>query len=296
MNYRDLLVLGDSASIGRIPLSDGAGVIEAIGRDVTNLKVGDRVMIPFFRDWLNGPFRSSYLQSALGGDVTDGVLTDKIIVPSSTPVKIPDSLSFDVAATLPCAAVTVWAGLVERAKLSAGDTILIQGTGGVALFALQIAVAKGVRVIITSSSDEKLERAKAMGAAHGINYKKTPAWDEEVLKITDKNGVSHVLELGGPDTYQRSLNSLAGGGKIIQIGVLTGFGSRPNLWELQIRNADIIGVTVGSRLHLEKVTNFIDENRINPVIDRIFPISEPQEALEYLRSAKYFGKIVLSAG
>lgn len=296
LNFRDLLVLDGAAKggfDGRIPLSDGAGVVDAVGPGVARWRIGDRVAAAFFRDWIGGPFKSRYMASALGGSEADGVLAEKIILPEQSLVAIPEHLSADEAATLPCAAVTAWQALMARGGLRTGDTLLVQGTGGVALFGLQFAAAVGARVIVISSSDEKLARAKALGASVLINYRATPDWDKAVLEQTDGEGASFVLELGGPATYERSLRAVAPGGKIAQIGVLTGFGPQPNLARLQSANADILGITVGSVEHFEAMNAFIGEKRIAPVIDRIFPFEDVAGAYACLRSAQHFGKVVV---
>jgi NADPH:quinone reductase-like Zn-dependent oxidoreductase len=297
LNYRDLLVL-DGASRngldGRIPLSDGAGHIDALGSGATRWREGDRVVTSFFRDWISGPFHSRYMLSALGGNATDGVLAEFIVLPEAALAATPDHLSSVEAATLPCAAVTAWQALFVRSTLGAHDTLLVQGTGGVALFGLQFAKAVGARVIVISSSDDKLARAKAMGAEILINYRTTPDWDRAVLEQTDGVGASRILELVGPDTYQRSINALAAGGKIAQIGVLTGFGPKPDLGRLQSMNADIIGITAGSRDHLEAMNAFIVEHRLRPVIDRTFPFDAVPEAYEHIRSGQHFGKVAIN--
>lgn len=296
LNYRDLLVLDGAASgayDGRIPLSDGAGQITAVGARVTQWKVGDRVAASFFRDWHDGPFKSEYMDSALGGNVTDGVLAESIVLPETSLVAIPAHLSAVQAATLPCAAVTAWQGLIGRGHVDANSTVLVQGTGGVALFALQFAAAKGARIIVLSSSDEKLERAASLGASVLINYTSTPQWDKAVLAQTDGQGASHVLELGGPDTFERSLRAVAAGGKIAQIGVLTGFGPTPNLARLQTLNADILGITVGSTAHFNAMNAFIGEHRLVPIVDRVFDFDDAPSAFAHLRSGEHFGKIVI---
>ncbi|MFH6781407.1 MULTISPECIES: zinc-dependent alcohol dehydrogenase family protein [Methylobacterium] len=296
LNYRDLLIL-DAASKGglngRIPLSDGAGIVEAIGDGVQNFQVGDHVAASFFRDWLDGPFRPGYMPSAHGGAETNGMLAEYVVLPATALVRAPSHLSSVEVACLPCAAVTAWHGLVVRAGLRAGDTLLIQGTGGVGLFGLQFAQAIGARVILLSSSDEKLARARELGAKVGINYRTTPEWDAAVLAATDGEGASHILELGGPDTYERSIRSVAAGGHIVQVGVLTGFGSTPDLMRLQWQNADIHGVTVGSVAHFRAMNRFIGDHQIRPVIDRIFAASDINDALAHLRSGRHFGKIVV---
>jgi NADPH:quinone reductase-like Zn-dependent oxidoreductase len=297
LNYRDLMILrgqyGGPTREGLVPLSDGAGRVVAIGPEVTRWREGDRVAPTFFRAWLDGPFREAYRPSALGAGETDGVLSELIVVPEESLVPIPDALSIEEAATLPCAAVTAWQALVVRGQLTAGDTVLVQGTGGVAIFALQIATAIGARVIVTSSSDEKRERAMGLGAWATVNYRTTPDWDVEVRKLTDGAGVSHIIENGGPATFDRSLRALAAGGKIAQIGVLTGHGPQSNLFLLQLNNADINGISVGSAEQFAAMNEFFVAHRIKPIIDRRFPFDEAEAAYEHLASGSHFGKIVI---
>ena len=296
LNYRDLLILdaaGQGGLNGRVPLCDGAGVVDAVGSDVTQWQVGDRVAAGYFRDWVSGPFKPSYIPSALGSRTLDGVLTESIVLPATALVAVPKHLTSLEAATLPCAAVTAWHGLVTRGGLSKGDTLLIQGTGGVALFGLQFATALGARVIVISSSNAKLDRAKALGASILINYRDTPDWDVAVMSATDGQGASHILELGGPGTYDRSIRSVASGGKIVQIGVLTGFGPKPDLARLQWENADIIGVTVGSVEHFAIMNRFLAEHAIHPIVGRIYGFDDVPEAYAHLRSGSHFGKVVV---
>jgi NADPH:quinone reductase-like Zn-dependent oxidoreductase len=296
LNYRDLLILDRAAQggfDGRVPLCDGAGVVEAIGANVVQWKVGDRVAASYFRDWTSGPFKASYIASALGSSTMDGMLAEYVVLPATALVSVPEHLTSVEAATLPCAGVTAWHGLVTRAGMGKGDTLLIQGTGGVALFGLQFAAALGTRAIVISSSDEKLARAKALGASILINYHDTPDWDVAVMEATEGQGASHILELGGPGTYDRSIRSVASGGKIVQIGVLTGFGPKPDLARLQWENADIIGVTVGSTTHFAAMNRFISEHAIHPIIDQIFRFDEAAEAYAHLRTGSHFGKVVV---
>ena len=215
------------------------------------------------------------------------------MLPEPSVVAIPDALSFSEAACLPCAGVTAWNGLVERTGLTAGDTLLVQGTGGVALFGLQIATALGAEVIVISSSNEKLAKVKEMGASTLINYREQPDWDAAVLKFTANRGASHVLELGGQDTFDRSVNSVGVGGTIVQVGVLTGNDPAPHLRRLMWQNANIAGVTVGSADHLAKLSAFLATHGIHPVIDRTFGFDEAPQALEHLRSGTHFGKVVI---
>lgn len=296
LNYRDLLTMGDvdGTRDGLIPLSDAAGVVAAIGSSVTGWKIGDRVSPNFFPAWDGGAFSPAHLSNALGGGQTDGVLSDYIAVDQTAVVAIPDHLSFVEAATLPCAGVTAWHALFERGRLQAGETVLVQGTGGVALFGLQLAAAQGARVIVTSSSDAKLERAAALGAWKTINYKTQPDWDEAAMALTGGQGVDHILELGGPDTYDRSIAAIAPGGRIAQIGVLSGFGAQPNLTPLQFKNASINGICVGSVEHYQHLNDFVARHEIHPIVDEVFAFDEAAGAYDRLRSASHFGKIAIA--
>jgi len=296
LNYRDLLVLrGELGTVrdGLTPLSDGAGRVVATGADVTRWREGDRVAPIFYRDWIGGPYREAYSPAALGGGETDGVLADLIAAPEASLVRIPDALSFEEGATLPCAALTAWQALVVRGRIGDGDTLLVQGTGGVALFGLQIASALGAKTIVLSSSDEKRERATKLGAFATVNYRTTPDWDVEVRKLTDGLGASHILELGGPDTFDRSLRALAAWGRIAQIGVFTGFGPRSNLIRLQQINGTIDGINVGSAEQFEAMNDFIASQGIKPVIDKSFAFDEAEAAYRELASGRHFGKLVI---
>lgn len=296
LNYRDLLVLQDTSENrrnGLVPLSDAAGTVINIGSEVTSWKVGDRVSPNFFADWKNGRFTNSVFASALGGNDVDGVLSKYIVADESSVVEVPEHLSLLEAATLPCAAVTAWQALFERGDLQAGQTVLVQGTGGVAMFGLQLAVAHGAKVIVTSSSDDKLEQAKAYGAWQTINYKSNPEWDVAALDFTDGKGIDHILELGGPDTYTRSISAIAFNGSIAQIGVLSGFSSSPVVQPLQFKNADIHGICVGSVEHYRNLNRFMLKHKITPIIDRTFDFDDSIAAYDYLKSAKHLGKIVI---
>jgi NADPH:quinone reductase-like Zn-dependent oxidoreductase len=296
LNYRDLLILdraGQGSLDGRVPLCDGTGVVDAVGPDVAQWQAGDRVAASYFRDWISGPFKASYISSALGSNTLDGMLAEYVVLPARALVAVPEHLSSVEAATLPCAAVTAWHGLVTRGGMGKGDTLLVQGTGGIALFGLQLAAALGTRAIVISSSNEKLARAEALGASILINYRDTPDWDVALMKATEGKGASHILELGGPGTYDRSLRSVASGGKIVQIGVLTGFGPKPDLARLQWENADIIGVTVGSVEHFTAMNRFLAGHAIHPIIDRVYDFDQAAEAYAHLRTGSHFGKVVV---
>jgi len=298
LNYRDLITL-DAQRPGNlpppmIPCSDGAGEVVAVGAGVSRFRVGDRVAGTFFRDWLSGPFDLAHHKTALGGSL-HGVLCEFVSLPEHAFVPIPAHLSFDEAATLPCAAITAWQALFTRGGMRAGATVLALGTGGVSTFALQLAAAAGARVIVTSSSDEKLERARTLGAWATVNYKTTPDWDKEVWRLADKRGVDHVVEVGGPGTLGKSMNCVAAGGQIALIGVLTGFAPPDaSLFPLTARNARLDGIYVGSRADFEALNVFLAEHEIHPVIDRTFPFDEARDAFAHLRSGAHFGKVVIS--
>lgn len=295
LNYRDLLVatLPERFTPGRVPVSDGAGEVVEVGPGVTRWKVGDRVAGLFFRDWQSGRFEHRYHQAALGGSV-DGVLRERAVFPEHGLARMPEGFSFVEAATLPCAALTAWTALFERGRYQRGHSVLLLGTGGVSMWGLQFAVAAGAEVFITSSSDEKLERARALGAAHTINHRRTPAWDEEVLERTGRLGVDHVLEVGGPGTFGRSLNALACGGHLALIGVLTGFGPPDSsLFPLVSKNAELSGIYVGHAEGFEAMARFIEKERLHPIIDRVFPFAEAREAYAHLAGAGHVGKVVV---
>jgi len=297
LNYRDLLIpLGGyprNETRPVIPLSDGSGEIMAVGSSVKNLKKGDRVMGNFFQDWVKDPVNEQGLCSALGGGI-DGTLAEYFLLKSHAAVKIPDSLSFEEAATLPCAAVTAWHALVPLGKIKSTDTILLLGTGGVSIFGLQIAKAYGANVIITSSSDEKLNRAKKMGADHTINYIKHPDWEQQVMEITNAEGVDNVLEVSGAGTFEKSIASAKVYGTISLIGILSGFdGSAFNL-SVALNLLRINGIYVGSVEMFSDLNNFISKHNIKPVVDAVFEFDDAIDAYQHLSDAKHFGKIVIT--
>lgn len=298
LNYRDLLVrAGKSASGGSdpvVPLSDGAGEIIALGDGVTDWKIGDRVALTFFRDWISGPFQMAWHSAARGGSC-DGVLSEIVTAPAHSLVAIPSTMDFAEAATLPCAALTAWHALMERGRpLTAGETVLCLGTGGVSIFALQIAKAAGAKVIITSSSHEKLARARTMGADETIHYLETPEWDREVWRLTGQRGADRVVEVGGPGTIERSLNSVAAGGVVSLIGVLTGFEPAPaTLFTLVKKNASLDGIYVGNREMFVRMIAFFEQHSIKPVIDGRFSFEDAPAAYAALEGAGHFGKIVV---
>ncbi|MBD2035619.1 NAD(P)-dependent alcohol dehydrogenase [Leptolyngbya sp. FACHB-321] len=297
LNYRDLLVIkgayGSQAIQPIVPLSDGAGEVVAVGSGVNRVQIGDRVAGAFMQTFLAGELTSEKAKSALGGAI-DGVLAEYVVFSEQGIVKIPAHLSYEEAATLPCAAVTAWNALVAEGQLKAGDTVLLQGTGGVSLFALQFARMMGATVIITSSSDAKLERAKQLGAAVGINYKTTPHWEEAVWALTDHRGVDHVIEVGGSNTLSQSLRAVRYGGRIALIGVLTGTAGDVQTSAILHKHVRVQGIYVGSRDLFETMNRAIALHKMQPVIDRTFPFSAAKEAMRYLESGAHFGKVVIS--
>ena len=294
LNYRDLATV--TAPSGRtpfVPCSDGAGVVSAVGDGVTRVKVGDHVAPLFFQGWFAGEPTREGLGGALGGTL-DGVLQEKVLLSEQGVTPVPAGYTDEEAATLPCAALTAWRGLVVQGKVKPGDVIVLQGTGGVSIFALQFAKAAGASVIITSSSDEKLERARALGADHLVNYRSTPDWAREVRRITGNRGADHVIEVGGAGTFEQSLRAIRLGGKIAVIGILGGFVKDLNIAAIFGANAFIHGVTVGSREHFESMTRAIEANGLRPVIDRRFSLDEARDAFETMKAGAHFGKIALT--
>ena len=296
LNYRDLLVVqgayGDKEKLPLIPLSDGAGEVAEVGEGVTQVKVGDRVAGTFFQDWIAGVLTKEKMNSALGGAI-NGLLTEYAVLPQDGLVLLPDHLSYEEGATLPCAAVTAWHALVTKGGVTAGETVLVLGTGGVSLFALQFAKLHGARVIVTSSSDAKLERARELGASETINYKSTPDWEKRVYELSDRNGVDQVIEVGGAGTLAKSIRAVRVGGRISLIGVLTGGAGEVNPMPILMKSLNVQGIYVGSREMFEAMNQAIALHHLKPVIDRVFPFTEAPEAYRYMKSAAHFGKIVL---
>ncbi len=298
LNYRDHLVrsggYGSPVGLaGTIPLSDGAGEVVAVGPDVERIKIGDRVAANFFPAWVHGTATADQLRLGLGAPGCDGMLAEYVALPAKCLVHIPAALSFEEAATLPCAALTAWFALFETFKLHPGMTVLVQGTGGVSIFALQFAKSSGARVILTSSSNEKLEKAKALGADHTINYTETPAWDAAVRDLTCNEGVDLVIEVGGTGTLEKSIASTKTGGGIAVIGVLSGIGARLNIIPVLWKQIRLHGVYVGSRVMFERMNAGIAQTGLKPVIDQLFPFEEARAAYAHQSSQKHFGKIVI---
>ena len=296
LNYRDLMVAtgkyGGKPAVGRVPLSDGAGEVVEAGPHTSRFKAGDRVASCFFPTWIGGEIQPEYRPGALGGDV-DGVLTEYRVADETGFVVLPEGLSFAEGATLPCAAVTAWNALFCQAPIEPGQTVLILGTGGVSVFALQFAHAAGARVIGTSSSDAKLQQAKQLGLSAGVNYRTHPDWEKRVLELTGGRGVDQVIEVGGAGTLPKSIASTRLGGQVSLIGVLTGGQIDPLaiLW----RSAVVRGVYVGSRDMFEAMNRAIGLHGIHPVIDREFGFEEVGDAFRHLQGASHFGKVVIQA-
>jgi NADPH:quinone reductase-like Zn-dependent oxidoreductase len=295
LNYRDLMMIdgiyNPRLRMPIVPLSDGAGEIVEVGEGVTRWKVGDRVMPIFMQGWIDGPIDFGKARTALGGDL-DGCLRDFGVFSQEGLVRIPEGYSFEEAATLPCAAVTAYNALFESGNAVSGESVLVQGTGGVSVFATQFAEAAGCHVIGTSSSDDKLSKLGELGAAELINYSEYEDWDKVVLELTERRGVDHVIEVGGAGTMQRSVNSVRLGGHIAVIGVLSGKGSiDPTL--ILMKALRMHGIFVGSREMFERMVSFIETHSIKPVIDRVFPFDQVPQALRHMESRKHFGKIVI---
>lgn len=298
LNYRDTLVATatDRFIPGRVPLSDGAGEVVSVGTGVSEWKVGDRVAGLFFRDWMSGRFDMRYHQAALGGSV-DGVLRELAVFPEHGLVRLPDTLSFEEGATLPCAGLTAYYALIVRGGFRPGDSVLVLGTGGVSMWVLQIATASGGRVVVTSSSDEKLAKARALGASETVNYRSHPDWEKEVHRLTGKRGVDHVIEVGGPGTLGKSLQCVAAGGHVAQIGVLTGFDApKASLFPLTSKNATLSGIYVGHAEAFRQFVAFLNQTRIKPVIDRVFDFKDAVAAYDSLASGSHCGKMVIRHG
>ncbi len=297
LNYRDLMVVRGSYPAvkdgGLVPLSDGAGEVVALGDGVTRFKVGDRVAGGFFDRWQGGQLTSALERTARGGFL-DGMLADYVALSEEGAVRVPDHLSFEEAATLPCAALTAWHAVMMFGAMRPGETLLTQGTGGVSIFAIQFARAAGARVIATSSSDGKLERVRALGAEETVNYRTAPDWEREAKRLTGKIGVDLVVEVGGPGTFARSMEAARTGGRIAVIGLLSGPGETIDPLTILRRRLKVEGILVGSTEMFEAMNRAIAMHAIRPVIDRVFPFEDAAAAYRHMEAAGHFGKIVIS--
>jgi NADPH:quinone reductase-like Zn-dependent oxidoreductase len=294
LNYRDMdMVLGTypfSFPLPLVPTSDGVGEVVAVGEGVTRARVGDRVLGTFHQSWIAGRYEEGTPQ--LGGSA-EGMLAEYVRLDQQGIVHAPSNLTDQEAATLPCAGLTSWHSLVTESRLEAGDTVLIQGTGGVSLFGLQFSAMFGARTIVTSSSDAKLERAKSLGATHTINYVKTPVWHPEVRALNGGRGVDHVIEVGGPDSFLQSLQAIRIGGQINMVGYIGSKHGAINPLEILYHRATVRGIPVGSRESFEAMNRAIEANNMRPVIDKVFPWTDAVTAIRYMQEGKHFGKIIL---
>ncbi len=298
LNYRDLVVLdrGYGARTGTlplVPLSDGVGEVVAVGDAVDRVALGDRVCPTFFRNWIGGEPDASRLADSLGGPL-DGTMCEYMRVPQESVVRVPASLDDEQAASLPCAALTAWSALAVLGTTRPGEHVLVQGSGGVSLFALQFALLFGARVTVISSSDEKIERMRAMGAHAAVNYRRTPEWAGAAQQGTGGRGFDHIVEVGGEKTLPQSLRCIRAGGTISVIGVLSGAGIAGSIGHVVTRAVRLQGVTVGHRDAFEAMCRAIEQHRVEPVVDRVFAFDELVDAYRYLRSAQHFGKVCIS--
>lgn len=294
LNYHDygVVVGAMPTEDGRIPMSDGAGVVDAVGEGVEDFTVGDRVVSTFFPEWLEGPARIGDFTTT-PGDGVDGYAREQVVRPATWFTHAPRDYDHAEAATLTTAGLTAWRALVVDGKLKAGDTVLVLGTGGVSIFALQFAKLMGATVIATSSSDEKIARLKELGADHTLNYKTEPEWGKRVKALTDGRGVDHVIEVGGPATLPQSIEAVRIGGHISLIGVLTGRGGEIPTAKLMAKQARLQGLIVGSRRDQIEMIRAIDASGMRPVIDRRFALDEIADAFRHQEAGRHFGKICL---
>ena len=297
LNYRDYMnvmgIRGVTGPVPRIPCSDGAGEIVSVGAGVTAWTAGDRVVSPFMPSWIDGGFTQAHAAKALGGAV-DGLLREFAVLPAAALLPIPQHLTFEEAATLPCAAVTAWDALMVRGGLQRGESVLILGSGGVSVFALQIAKLMGARVLAITSSDEKAKRLLALGADAVHNYKTDPAWDDWAIAQTAGLGVDRVIEIGGPETLNRSLKATRFGGHIALIGVLTGTSGEVQTVQILRKGIRLDGIYVGSRAMFADMLDAFAAAKLKPVIDSVFPFDQAADAFRRIESGRHFGKIVIT--
>jgi NADPH:quinone reductase-like Zn-dependent oxidoreductase len=296
LNYRDLMIArGDYPVSGEKPpiaIADGAGEVEEVGEQVTRFAVGDQVARPYFDDWIDGEPTSASLAKVPGASV-DGMLAEQVVVHEQALVRAPPNLEFTEIATLGCAGVTAWNALFVEGRVKPGQSVLLLGTGGVSIWALQLAKAAGLRAFITSSSDDKLRRARELGADEIINYRTLPQWHDEILQRTQGRGVDLVVEVGGHDTLGQSIAATRVGGTIALVGGVTGFAASLEISPLLTGAKRLVGIAVGSRAMFEDLNRFVAAARIRPQIDRIFRFEEAREALAYLDGGGHFGKVVI---
>ena len=297
LNYRDMVVAnrGYGSKTGNLPLipvSDGVGIVRELGDGVSRVAIGDRVCPLFMQSWISGPPNRERLSATLGGPI-DGVMAEFRCFPQDSVSKVPEELTDLEASTLPCAALTAWSALVEEGKLQPGESVLIQGTGGVSLFALQFAKICGARCILISGSNEKMKRAQELGADEVLNYQDLPEWGKRVRDFSGGEGVDHIVEVGGPETLPQSLRAIRPGGTISMIGVLSGSEMKAQLGLIVTRQIRLQGITVGHRDGFEAMTSAINASGMKPIVDQVYPFTSLPEAMHSLSEAKHFGKICL---
>jgi len=298
LNYRDLLVpyRGYGSFTGELPLipvSDGVGEVVEIGAGVTRVKVGDRVCPCFNQAWIAGEASPERLAGVTLGGPIDGAMAELMCLPEGGVVKAPAHLTHEEAATLPCAALTAWSALVIHDNLGPGSKVLVQGTGGVALFALQFAKLRGAHVTVISSSDEKIARARLLGADAAVNYVKAPEWYKATREITAGRGYDHIVELGGEKTLPQSLRCIRPGGTLSMIGVLSGNTLSAPLGLVVTRQVRLQGISVGHRDGFEAMVRAFEQHQLKPVLDKVFAFEELKEAMAFLKSGAHFGKICI---
>jgi NADPH:quinone reductase-like Zn-dependent oxidoreductase len=296
LNYRDLATVkglyNPKMSLPRIPCSDGAGEVVEVGDGVESVRTGERVAGIFMQNWMDGGLTPERGAGALGGDI-DGMLAEYVVLAEKGVIPIPERLTYQEAATLPCAAVTAWNAVVHAGNVKAGDVVVIQGTGGVSVFALQFAKMLGARVLGTSSSDQKLEKARSLGLHAGVNYKQTPDWSNWVREQTHHLGAGLVVEVGGTGTLNQSLKAVSIGGVVAQIGVLSSSDAPIEIPLILRRMVQIKGIYVGSKADFAEMNRAIHQNDLHPVIGEVFPFERAREAFRAMETASHFGKIVI---
>jgi len=297
LNYRDMVVTnrGYGSKTGNLPLipvSDGVGIVRELGDGVSRVAIGDRICPLFMQGWISGPPNRERLSTTLGGPI-DGVMAEFRCFPQDSVSKVPEELTDLEASTLPCAALTAWSALVEEGKLQPGESVLIQGTGGVSLFALQFAKICGARCILISGSNEKMKRAQELGADEVLNYQDLPEWGKQVRDFSGGEGVDHIVEVGGPETLPQSLRAIRPGGTISMIGVLSGSEMKAQLGLIVTRQIRLQGITVGHRDGFEAMASAINASGMKPIVDQVYPFTSLPEAMHSLSEAKHFGKICL---
>ncbi|MBB5685908.1 zinc-dependent alcohol dehydrogenase family protein [Sphingobium boeckii] len=295
LNFHDYLVVGGFIPVpaGRVPMSDGAGEIVALGAHVTGFAVGDRVMGAFFPDWVDG-IPTDLNNARISGETTDGFAAEHVVIPAHSLTPMPKGWSFAEAATLPCAGLTAWRALVVEGDLAAGDTVLLPGSGGLSVYALQIAKALGLTAIVTSSSDEKLKRLAALGADQGINYRTDPAWGKAVRALTKGIGADLVIEIGGQSSFAQSVTACRMGGRIMVVGSTANGAPELPLRDVVMHHIRVNGMAVGSVSQLRNLVSFVETHAIHPIIDRAFAIDQLAEAFRYQLTGAHLGKIAVT--